>query len=305
MKLAAIDIGSNAVRLLVSEVIPAQGGYDYKKVEFVRFPLRLGADVFRLRRVSAPTEERFVKLMHAYRLLIDLYEVADYRAYATSALREAENGAEIARRIYYQQGLKIQVIDGDREAAVLQLAIQKHLRQGNILHVDVGGGSTELNLYTDGVLIGSHSFAYGSVRSIEQGSQAAAGQASAALFEEMTEWIRERVSKMTGQVRTIGTGGNINKIYELAGRKKDDALLRRKELEKTVAYIRGFSMTDRLFTLKLNPDRADVILPAAEIYLNAMRIAGAKEMIVPGVGLKEGILLELHQEWLRNHEAGL
>lgn len=283
MKLAAIDIGSNAIRFQVSTVLENSATVLFKKLEYVRFPLRLGHDVFTTGRISAQSEARFRKLMKAYKLLLELYEVQDYMFCATSAMREAENGQQLADEVLRDFGITIHIIDGDREAELINRAIHSYLTDKTYLHIDVGGGSTELNLYTGGKKIKTRSFKIGSVRILEHHD-------SPRMWQEMERWIREQVKKEYGKVTAVGTGGNISKIFELARLKpgKTMSLNKVREIKRMVA---DFSLEERIYKLQMNPDRADVILPATDIYTRVMEWAHASSILVPDVGLKDGMML--------------
>ena len=284
MRVAAVDIGSNAIRLLVSSIIRYNEKDTIKNLEYIRFPLRLGQDVFSRGRISEETEEKFIKLMSAYKQLLDLYEVSAYRACATSALREAENGAMIATRVFEQTGLPLEIISGEEEAELINMALFKFIDEKSYLHVDVGGGSTELNLYVDKKKIASESFRIGSVRNMENGKFPDE-------WLKLDFWIREHVSKELYPVTAIGTGGNINKLYELATVKsKKNKSLSLAELHHVHTYISQMSVEERIHQLMLNPDRADVIVPASRIYLHVMQMAKAKKIVVPDLGLKDGII---------------
>ncbi|HEY9487386.1 MAG TPA: phosphatase, partial [Chryseosolibacter sp.] len=200
MKLAAIDIGSNAIRFQVSTVLENSEGILFKKLEYIRFPLRLGHDVFSTSRISPVSQAKFKKLMKAYKLLLELYEVQDYMFCATSAMREAENGQELADEVHREFGITINIIDGSREAELINRAIHSFLRNKTYLHIDVGGGSTELNLYTGGKKIKTHSFKIGSVRVLERNDSPVA-------WNEMELWIRNEVKREYGKVTAVGTGG--------------------------------------------------------------------------------------------------
>ena len=291
MKLAAIDIGSNAIRFQVSTVLENSEGLLFKKLEYVRFPLRLGHDVFSTGRISPQSEQKFKKLMKAYKLLIELYEVKDYMFCATSAMREAENGPQLVDDIQREFGISIHIIDGEREAELINRAIQSYLTDKTYLHIDVGGGSTELNLYTGGRKIKTRSFKIGSVRVLEQND-------SPAVWKEMENWIREEVKKEYGKVTAVGTGGNISKIFELARLRpgKTMSLNRVRDIRNMIA---NFTLEQRIFKLQMNPDRADVIIPATDIYTQVMQWAHASSILVPDVGLKDGmmlLMLENHRE---------
>lgn len=285
MKLAAIDIGSNAIRFQVSTVLENSEGVLFKKLEYVRFPLRLGHDVFTSGKISPQSQAKFKKLMKAYKLLLELYEVQDYMFCATSAMREAENGQQLADEVRDEFGITIHIIDGDREAELVNRAIHSFLTDKTYLHIDVGGGSTELNLYTEGKKIKTRSFKIGSVRVLERND-------SPVIWQEMEQWIKREVKKEYGKVTAVGTGGNISKIFELARLRpgKTMSLNRVRELRNMIA---GLDLEQRIYKLQMNPDRADVIIPAADIYTRVMEWAHATSILVPDVGLKDGMMLQL------------
>ena len=288
MKLAAIDIGSNAIRFQVSTALESGPNLLFKKLEYVRFPLRLGHDVFTTGRISSKSVEKFKKLMKAYRLLLELYEVDDYMFCATSAMRESENGIELADQVKEEHGITINIIDGNREAELINRAISSYLTDKTYLHIDVGGGSTELNLYYSGKKIKTRSFKIGSVRVLE-------GNDSPVMWEDMERWVKENVKKEYGKVTAVGTGGNISKIFELA-LTKPGKTMSLKKVKQIRDMIDGFSLQDRIYTLQMNPDRADVIIPASNIYLKVMEWSHAASILVPEVGLKDGIMLYLYEK---------
>jgi len=283
LKLAAIDIGSNAIRFQVSTVLDNSEGVLFKKLEYIRFPLRLGHDVFTSGRISPQSEAKFRKLMKAYQLLLELYEVTDYMFCATSAMREADNGQALVDSVRDEFGITIQIIDGDREAELINRAITSWLTEKTYLHIDVGGGSTELNLYTAGAKIKTRSFKIGSVRVLE-------GNDSPAVWQEMENWIREEVKKEYGRVTAVGTGGNISKIFELA-KLRPGKTMSLNRVRETRDMIAGYNLDQRIYKLQMNPDRADVIIPAANIYTRVMEWAHASSILVPDVGLKDGMML--------------
>jgi exopolyphosphatase / guanosine-5'-triphosphate,3'-diphosphate pyrophosphatase len=289
LKLAAIDIGSNAIRFQVSTVLATDETRPlFKKLEYVRFPLRLGHDVFTTGSISEKSKEKFKKLMKAYKLLIELYEVDAYMFCATSAMRESENGAALVQEVYEELGLTINIIDGQREAEMVNRAITSYLGDKTYLHIDVGGGSTELNVYTKGKKIKTRSFKIGSVRILEKHD-------SPVMWSDMEHWIRENVKREYGRVTSVGTGGNISKIFELAKLKpgKTMSLRKVKEIQEMIA---SFTLDQRIYTLQMNPDRADVIIPAANIYVRVMEWAHSQTILVPEVGLKDGIMLQLYEQ---------
>lgn len=287
MKLAAVDIGSNAIRFQISTILDNGTKVIFKKLEYVRFPLRLGHDVFSTGRISEKSIEKFKKLMRAYKLLIDLYEATDYLFCATSAMRESENGAELAQQIKDELGITIEIIDGNREAEFINTAIHSYLSDNTYLHIDVGGGSTELNLYTAGKKIKTRSFKVGSVRVLEHFD-------SPVMWEDMEHWVKENVKKEYGKVTAVGTGGNISKLFEIA-KLKPQSLLSLKKLNAVRQMIESHSIEDRIYKLQMNPDRADVIIPASNIYMKVMEWAKAGNIFVPDVGLKDGMLLHLYE----------
>ena len=260
-------------------------------MEYVRFPLRLGEDVFHHQSIGASNKEKFFKLMHAFKLLVDLYEVDDSMICATSALREAINGREIADKVRKKYGFNIQIIDGNREADLINKALWRHIDDKTYLHVDVGGGSTELNIYKRGLKTVSHSFQLGSVRTMNE-------TGSPEVWKNMELFIEENLER-DRKTTCIGTGGNINKILELSKPSKNKRYLDLDKIKEVRTNLQTYSYEERINILNLNPDRADVIIPAANIYLAVMKTANSTRMIVPEVGLKDGIILELYE---RNRE---
>jgi exopolyphosphatase / guanosine-5'-triphosphate,3'-diphosphate pyrophosphatase len=288
MKLAAVDIGSNAIRFQVSSVLDKGPRVIFKKMEYIRFPLRLGHDVFNENSISEPSAEKFKKLMRVFKMLIELYEVQDYMACATSAMRESKNGAEIVRQVEEEIGLTINVIDGQQEAEFINQAIVTYLADSTYLHIDVGGGSTELNIYVHGKKIKTQSFRVGSVRILEHHDLPI-------VWEEMEKWVKKNVKREFGKVTAVGTGGNISKIFDLA-QLRPHRLMSTKKIREIKEMIERHSFEDRIYKLQMNPDRADVIVPASDIYLKVMEWAQAKYIQVPEVGLKDGIMLHLFRK---------
>lgn len=287
MKLAAIDIGSNAARMQISTVLTVDGVVSFKKVEYVRFPLRLGHDVFTHGALTTESVQRTVKLMQAYKLLMELHEVEAYMACATSAMREATNGREVVDLVKSRSGIAIQVIDGQREAELINNVVVLALDERETIHIDVGGGSTELNIYRNRQKVNSRSFKLGSVRLLE-------GKETKGAWSKMQEWIDENIDR-SQPIVAVGTGGNISKLFNLVS-KTSDTTTTLAEIERMHAYIAGFSLEDRINKLRLNADRADVIVPAAEIYISVMKWAGATEIAVPDLGLKDGILQLVYEQ---------
>jgi exopolyphosphatase/guanosine-5'-triphosphate,3'-diphosphate pyrophosphatase len=287
LKIAAIDIGSNAARLQISSVLHDGGFTGFKKVEYVRFPLRLGHDVFNFGNITPESEARTIKLMECYRLLMELHEVEGYMACATSAMRESVNGEEIVERIAEATGIKIHIIDGAREAQLINNVVVQALEDGQYLHIDVGGGSTELNLYFNRQKIASKSFKIGSVRLLE-------GKESKGAWQKMEKWIEENIDSLEPIV-AVGTGGNISKLFNLVSKTSENSTSLA-ELQRMRNYIASFSQEERVHKLRLNADRADVIIPASDIYISVMKWVGADRILVPDLGLKDGIIQLVYEK---------
>lgn len=290
MKIAAIDIGSNAARMQISSVLNDEGKITFKKVEYVRYALRLGHDVFRDGKIGYESEAKLKKLLTVYRLLMELHEVDAYLICATSALREAENGLNICERVKLELGMTINLISGEKEAEMINNVIVNELDDDKIyLHIDVGGGSTELNVYNGKIKELSESFKIGSVRLME-------GKVSRDVWKKMQRWVLDHVPTQK-EVIAIGTGGNISKIFEYVP-KDESGQGSIEDIEKAVEYFAQYTVEQRINKLKMNPDRADVISFAADIYLSAMKWAKSTRMAVPDLGLKDGIMLEVYQNLL-------
>lgn len=287
LKIAAIDIGSNAARLQISSVLHDGGYTSFKKVEYVRFPLRLGHDVFNFGNITPESEARTVKLMQCYKLLLELHEVEGYMACATSAMRESANGQDIVERIAASTGIQIHIIDGTREAQLINNVVVQALEDGQYLHIDVGGGSTELNIYFNRQKIATKSFKIGSVRLLE-------GKESKGAWGKMEQWIEDNVDSLEPIV-AVGTGGNISKLFNLVSKTADNSTSL-SELKRMRDYIASFSQEERVNKLRLNADRADVIIPAADIYTSVMKWAGADKILVPDLGLKDGIIQLVYEK---------
>ncbi len=286
MRYAAIDIGSNAVRLLIADIIENNGSVSFKKNTLVRVPLRLGDDAFLQQRLSEKKSTDLIKTMQAFRNLMDVYKVADYMAYATSAMREAKNGPDIVKRIKEEANIDLEIVHGQKEAGMIYAshADQNIDKNKNYLYVDVGGGSTELSLFSAGELLASKSFNIGTIRMLDN-------QDTEETWTEMKEFIRDNTRQFK-VISGIGTGGNINKLYRMS-EEKDNAPLTFGKLKSLYTYLNSFSLKDRINVLGLNMDRADVIIPACEIYLTVMKCANIKNIYVPTVGLVDGIIQTL------------
>jgi exopolyphosphatase / guanosine-5'-triphosphate,3'-diphosphate pyrophosphatase len=295
MKFAAIDLGSNAVRLLISHVHHQISEKPvFKKASLVRVPLRLGEDVFRLGYLEAETIQRLVKTMQAFKLLIEVQEPLSFRACATSAMREAKNAAEVVKRIRDETGIVIDVISGDEEAQLIyENHIEEHLDPSRVyLYIDVGGGSTELTLYRNGACVAGKSFDIGTLRIL-------AGGVSEAMWEHLKEWVSRHTEEISEPIYGIGSGGNINKLRGMVLNKKNNKPLSYNDLMGVYEKLNAASYDERLERFGLNPDRADVIVPACEIYFAVMDAARIEKMYVPEIGLADGIVHLLYAEHLR------
>jgi exopolyphosphatase/guanosine-5'-triphosphate,3'-diphosphate pyrophosphatase len=286
LRYAAIDIGSNAVRLLIADIIENNRSVSFKKNTLIRVPLRLGDDAFLDHNLSNKKANDLVKTMLAFRNLMDVYRVTDYMAYATSAMREAKNGHEITERVKNEARVDIEIIHGQKEGKIIYTshAEQNIDKSKNYLYIDVGGGSTELSLFSGGELWASRSFNIGTIRMLDN-------QDTEGSWNEMKEFIRENTRQFK-VISGIGTGGNINKLYKLSEEKNKMPLTFGK-LKSLYNYLNSFSLKDRINVLGLNMDRADVIIPACEIYLTVMKCANIKNIYVPSVGLVDGIIQTL------------
>ncbi len=251
--------------------------------------MRLGHDVFTIGKISPEKEEAFMKLMQAYKNMIDLYEIKHYYGCATSAMRESKNGKSIVQRVQDEIGLKLHIISGQKEAEMINDVISLNLDEQTYIHIDVGGGSTELNFYQNQQKILSKSFKLGSVRRLEHHD-------SPAVWKAMNKWVADQIKDYKGKITAIGTGGNINKLYELS-QVKSKRKMSLNTLMKVQDYLKNMTLEDRMVRLQLNPDRADVIIPASDIYIGVMQAAHAKSVIVPDIGLKDGINYYLYNKY--------
>jgi exopolyphosphatase/guanosine-5'-triphosphate,3'-diphosphate pyrophosphatase len=286
LRYAAIDIGSNAVRLLIADIIENNGSVSFKKNTLIRVPLRLGDDAFLNQYISDKKTNDLVKTMQAFRNLMDVYKVGDYRAYATSAMREAKNGESVVNQVRELANIDLQIIQGQKEAKIIYASHAEDNidKSKNYLYIDVGGGSTELSLFSEGEIVASKSFNIGTIRILDN-------QDKEETWDEMRDFIRENTRQFKSLLG-IGTGGNINKLYKLA-EEKDKAPLTFTKLKSIYNYLNSFSLKDRINVLGLNQDRADVIIPACDIYMEVMKWAGIKSIYVPSVGMVDGIIQRL------------
>lgn len=289
MKFGAIDIGTNAARLLVGEVTKEDGHYFVNKISYTRVPLRLGEDVFENERISKRKAENFVKMVKAFSLIADIFEVKQLRACATSAMREAKNGEVIRKRIFEETGVQIEIISGDEEAELIfgtffLMDIDKTVP---FVVVDVGGGSTEVSLFKNGARIASKSFEIGTLRLLK-------GKTRKTIWVEMQEWLDQHVT-LDEIHRFYATGGNINKAHKLLGAVNLEPI-KLSELEELKNNLEPLSVRQRMDRYQLKPDRADVLVPALDIYCYLMRKMKCEEIIVPKIGLSDGIIYDLHQK---------
>ncbi|WP_397362621.1 Ppx/GppA phosphatase family protein [Olleya sp. R77988] len=294
-KYAAIDIGSNAVRLLISNIVEEKDkSTRFKKSSLVRVPIRLGADVFVNEAISKKNTKRILDTMLAFKLLMKSHGVVKYKACATSAMREANNGKKVVKKILKETGLHIDIIEGEEEAAIIAATDLHSYIDANktYLYVDVGGGSTEFSVIHNAEKTASKSFKIGTVRLLNDMVKKEA-------WKELEDWIKLETIKYD-KIEVIGSGGNINKIFKVSG----------KSIGKPLSYfyltsyynmLQTYSYDERISVLDLNQDRADVIIPATRIYLSAMKWSGAKDIYVPKIGLADGIIKSMYNNTVSSH----
>lgn len=290
MKLAAIDIGSNAARLLITDVyLDKKNKPEFIKSNLVRVPLRLGFDVFETGEISEAKTNHLVSTIKAYKHLLDAYEVKHVKACATSAMRDAKNSEAIIKKVKKDTGILIEVISGDSEASMIyeNHTADNLAKDYAYLYIDVGGGSTELTFFMNGEMVFKRSFNIGTIRILKQ-------QVTEEHWTEMKDYIRSN-TKIAKKVMTIGSGGNINKVFSLSKRKEGKPL----PLELLRDYYKEFStmsLSERMSLYKMREDRADVIVPALLIYINVLKWAGADEILIPKIGLADGLIHSLYDE---------
>ncbi len=287
-KYAAIDIGSNAMRLLVVNIVEQDGKEpQFNKSALVRVPIRLGQDAFTVGEISDENSNRMCDAMKAFNLLMKVHKVEAYRAFATSAMREAYNGKEVVALIKKKADLKIEIIDGKKEAAIIASTDLMHLlkKEETYLFVDVGGGSTEFTLFSNGKILSSKSFKAGTVRLLNN-------MVCDVVWDEIEKWIKVN-TKDFDEIALIGSGGNINKVFKMSG-KTQEKPLSYMYMNSQYTFLNSLTYEQRISELGLNPDRADVIIPAVRIYLNAMKWSGARQIYVPKIGLSDGIVKAMY-----------
>lgn len=294
MILAAIDIGSNAARLLITEVTTYKDGtVDYTKLNLLRIPLRLGFEVFETGLVSAEKTRMILDTMKVYRLMMDIYKVEHYRACATSAMRDAQNGKEIIDLVEAETGIGIEIITGADEANIIY---ETHIAENidsheTFLYIDVGGGSTELTMFAQGNIIFKESFNIGTIRLLND-------QVSDVQWEHF-KWFVKNHTKHFENIKAIGSGGNINKVFSLS-KTKDNRPLKVELLKDYHKELSASSIEERMHLYNIRRDRADVIVPALQIYTCVMRWAGSQEIYVPKIGLADGLIKMLYQQHSKN-----
>jgi len=283
LKFAAIDIGTNAMRLLLANVIEDEGKTYFKKSSLIRMPIRLGEDVFEFGEIQKKRARNLIRIMNAFNLIMEANDVVRYRACATSAMREAKNGGKLIKLILKETGMNVELISGSEEAKIIRgTQINDLLKsEHDWLFVDVGGGSTEITLFHKGEVIKSHSFEIGTLRLLKN-------IVKPEELELLTEWLTEIKGKYE-DLQIIGSGGNINRIYKFSQNKEGKGLYYH-ELLYINKKIKSYSYEDRMKVLGFNPDRADVIIPAAELFLDIMRKADIGKIQVPKIGLADGII---------------
>jgi len=290
LKLAAIDIGSNAARLLITEVVETNTGKpQFNKINLVRVPLRLGFDVFELGEISKGRRQMIMETMKAYAHLMKAYEVEHFRACATSAMRDAKNSADIIKKVKLETGIEIEIISGDKEATMIN---QSHIAEGldknhDYLYIDVGGGSTELTFFSNGKMQYRESFNIGTIRLLKQ-------QIHDTVWDEMRDHLKQN-TKSSLPICAIGSGGNINKVFSLS-KKKEGKPLSLQLLKDYHKEFSNYSVEELIRIYKLREDRADVIVPALLIYINVMKWADIEEIYVPKIGLADGLVQSLYEE---------
>lgn len=293
MKFAAIDIGSNAIRLLFTQVFGNGKEPYFKKDALFRVPIRLGEDVFVHQRISEEKAHSLIEAMIAFKHLMESYQPVDYMACATSAMREAANGAEIVKRIKTEALIDIEIINGQKEADLIYMnhIAEKLNPKKSYLYIDVGGGSTEVTLIAKGQVAVSHSFNLGTVRILNNLDSTDGWQA-------LKNWLKENTDKYQ-PLAGIGSGGNINTIFSLS-RKKEGKPLSFRKMKKIYDDLNSYSFEERIRLLRLKPDRADVIIPASKIFLSIMKWASMKKIYVPQIGLADGIIHMLYEKHAQN-----
>lgn len=289
MKLAGIDIGSNAMRLLIGEVFEINNKIHISKLSLVRLPVRLGGDVFESGKISAEKEEDFIQGMEAFKIIMGIHKVTNYRALATSAMRNAQNGFEVCKKVFKKTGIDIETIDGDMEARFIRSTF--HLVSLEVdtpyLYIDVGGGSTEISLIINGKSKASHSFKIGTVRMLQD-------IVDESEWDEMLAWVKILKERFHPKM-AIGSGGNINKILKIC-KPNNEQFLEVDQMRLLSEEMEPYSLEERMHKWNLRSDRADVIVHASKIYLNVLDHALIKTIYIPKLGLADGLLYNMYAE---------
>lgn len=287
MKFGAIDIGTNAARLLVGEVTTENGHSFVKKISYTRIPLRLGEDVFEDGKISERKAQNFVKTIQSFRLISEIFEVQSLRACATSAMREAKNGKEIQQRIEKETGVRIDIISGNEEADLIfgTFFLMDFDKTIPFVVIDVGGGSTEVSVFENGERVAAKSFEVGTLRILK-------GKVKETIWKEIHDWIAKHVDIKTVH-QIFATGGNINKVHKMLGAQHMESITTKK-MKLLRDEIAELTIPQRVEHYQLKPDRADVIVPAMDIYLYIMKELKCKHLIVPKIGLSDGMIYDMH-----------
>ncbi|QTN39303.1 exopolyphosphatase [Cryomorphaceae bacterium] len=288
-RIAGIDIGSNAIRLLICNVIDTKEGPVFKKSSLIRVPIRLGADVFTKGKIGKRNVKRLIHAMKAFKHLMLVNDVVDYKACATSAMREADNGTAVIAKLAKESGIHINIISGKEEADIIYSTHIEQLlnRKRTYLYVDVGGGSTELTYFSGQDKVASRSFNIGTIRILTD-------RVKPKHWKEMSSWVSDH-AKAFDKVEIIGSGGNINKLFKMSGQRLGKPIDLR-YLNESLSHLEGLTLEERVLKLDLNVDRADVIVPASQIFVTVMEACDAKRVHVPKIGLADGIVRTIYNE---------
>ena len=287
MKYAAIDIGTNAARLLIGEVIQHNGYAYVQKLSYTRVPLRLGMDVFNDGIIPIEKQKMFVKTIKAFKLIADVYGVKATRACATSAMREASNGVEVQSEILKKTGVNIEIIGGEEEGNLIfsTFSLISRDKKKPFIVIDVGGGSTEITIFENGQKIAGKSFRVGTIRLLKE-------KVASDLWEELNTWLEQHIPD-GAHFEVYGTGGNINKLHKLLEKKFMEPI-EKEELHNIYLTLSNLTLADRIDQFLLKPDRADVIVPACQIYYSVLHKINATEILVPKIGLSDGLIYQMH-----------
>jgi exopolyphosphatase/guanosine-5'-triphosphate,3'-diphosphate pyrophosphatase len=293
MIFAAIDIGSNAARLLFANVYNIEGKIIVDKATLIRIPTRLGKDVYSINKISRKRADNLIKTLNAFKLLIEVYQPISYTACATAAMREAENGPKIIKQIKEKVGFDVRIIDGMEEANIVRQTHKTEFKNPKLptMYIDVGGGSTEISILKNGELVDAKSFKIGTLRLLSE-------KVAEENWMEMEDWLMQ-FQKDFGKINVVGSGGNINKINKLYGN-PINYILSHNKLQSALDHLKSFTLVQRIEKLGLRPDRADVIVPAAEIFLFIVNIIRIESLLVPKIGMADGLIFQLYQEHISN-----